>query len=497
MRRTMKGNFGKLSSFLGLHGRERPDKPFLIELKRKLSFTYREFDSLVGAACRLFLSLGLKKGDVISAVLDNNSEFCILYFASLRYGTVFNPYPYLLIAPEIKRDLDILKPKIVFVQEERKAEFGILEKEQSVYYVRIGAAGAFLSDLAGRRGEFPEEDADPGDIACLYHSSAPAVEPRGVLYSHENIMALVPSVARGLKLSERDNHLIVLPLGHTAALNYSLLPAVFLGASVVLADSFWNVRNDFWNIIKSRRITYAQVVPTVLFILLHLPGRRAAAAPSLKFMGCGSAPLSLGLQSDFEAAFGLPVANLYGLTETGPTHYDDPLAPGWKRGNIGKPLDVNRVVILDEKGSGLPDGETGEIAVQGDNVFPRYGIHGELTGRHIRNGFFCTGDLGVRNRDGVFGFRGLKKRLIIRGGINIHPAEIDEILTSHPDIREAWTKGIPDDYFGELIKAFVVFRGGRSVPESRLKDFCKERLSPIKVPDFIIPVPDIDGVGES
>jgi len=490
----MKGNFKKLSSFLDLYGRERPDKLFLLELRRKLSLTFREFDDLVGAACRLFRSLGLKKGDVVSTVVDNNAEFCVLYFASLRYGAVFNPFPYFLIAPEVQRDLETIKPKIVFVQAERKAEFGTLGGRQAVYHLRSGTAGGFLSDLGTWRGEFPEEEAAPGDIACLYHSSAPDAEPRGVLYSHGSISALIPSVARGLKLDGRDNHLIVLPLGHTAALNYSLLPAAFCGASIVLADNFWNIRKDFWNIIQAYRITYTELVPTILFILLHLPGRPAGPAPSLKYAGCGSAPLSIKLQADFESAFKLPVANLYGLTETGPTHYDDPFAPGWKRGSIGKPLDVNRVAILDEQGDELPDGETGEMAVQGDNVFSGYAISGERTGRNFKDGFFLTGDLGARDRAGVFEFRGLKKRLIIRGGINIHPGEIDEVLSGHPHVRQAWTMGVPDDYFGELIKTFIVFREGRIVLESELKDFCKRRLSPIKVPDFIFPVPDLDGV---
>ena len=492
MRRSRSEN-EKLSSILNLCSRERPDKTFLFELKRNLAISFREFEGLVGAACRLFRSLGLKKGDTVSAFLDNNAEFCVLYFASLFYGTVFNPFPYFLIAPEIKRDLDALKPKIIFIQEERRAEFGILKDEPAVYFVRAGPERGFLAELGSHPGGLLEDDVDPGAPACLYHTSAPESEPRGVLYSRRNIMALIPSVARGLKLGDEDVHLIVLPLGHTAALNYSLLPAALRGGSVVLADNFWNIRKDFWNLVTGRGITYAEVVPTILFILLHLPGG-PQAPPVLKYLGCGSAPLSLKLQAEFEAGFGLPVANLYGLTETGPTHFDDPFSPGWKRGRIGRPLDINRVAVFDAEGNELPDGRTGEIAVQGDNVFPGYAINGEMTGRHFVKGFFRTGDLGARDGDGVFEFQGLKKRLIIRGGINVHPGEIDGVLASHPGVLEAWTEGTPDDFFGELIRSYVVLREGWTVPESQLKAFCAERLSPIKIPDFIVQTRDMAGV---
>ncbi len=475
------------------YSRERPDKTFLFELKRNLAISFREFEGLVGAACRLFRGLGLEKGDTVSAVLDNNAEFCVLYFASLFYGTVFNPFPNFLIAPEIKRDLEAVKPKITFIQEERRPEFGSLPDEQAVYFVSAGPKRGFLAELGSDPDGPPEGEADPEAPACLYHTSAPASEPRGVFYSRRNIRALIPSVARGLKLGEEDVHLIVLPLGHTAALNYSLLPAALHGGSVVLADSFWNIRKDFWSLVRDRGITYAEVVPTILFILLHLPGRPRGPA-SLKYLGCGSAPLSIKLQDEFEAGFGLPVANLYGLTETGPTHFDDPFSPGWKRGRIGRPLDVNRVAVIGSGGNELPDGRTGEIAVQGDNVFPGYAINGELTSRHFVNGFFRTGDLGARDDDGVFEFRGLKKRLIIRGGINVHPGEIDEVLACHPGVLEAWTEGTPDDFFGELIRSYVVLREGWAVPESQLKSFCAERLSPIKIPDFIVQTRDMAGV---
>jgi len=222
--------------------------------------------------------------------------------------------------------------------------------------------------------------------------------------------------------------------------------------------------------------------------LMHLPAGPGAPL-ALPYVGCGSAPLSSRLQRDFESRFGLRAANLYGLTETGPTHVDDPRVPGWRPGTIGRPLDVNRVVILDEGGKELPPGREGEIAVAGENVFPGYALHPEA-GRHVfRGGYFLTGDLGARDADGIFYFYGIRKPLIIRGGINIHPGEIDEVLRAFPGVETADTRGVPDDFFGERILCRVRLKGGAGIGKDELEAYCRERLSPLKRPDEFLILP--------
>jgi long-chain acyl-CoA synthetase len=480
--RPKKPIFQKITERLAIHARRLHGKTFLIELQSGRRYSFREFNELVDRTCRYFENLGLGAGDTAAAVLDNSVEFCLLYFGALRSAVRFNPYPSIFAAGDVRRDTAAIRPKVIFLPEERREEFRDLDIKK--IFLPTGTAGAFIEGLKHFPPKFSEVSVIPSDVACLYCSSGRLVDPRGILYTHGNIDVLIPSVIRGLGLSEADIHLIVLPLAHTAALNYSLLPAAWLGATAIVARDFWTLRDQFWGIISGQNVTYVEVVPTVLYILLHQPVRPGRSV-SLSYMACGSAPLSPDLRNEFERTFGLPVADLYGLTETGPTHTDAVWSPGWRGGTIGRPLDCNEVVILDGEGRRLPPGKTGEIAVRGGNVFPGYAIHPGLTSSRFRDGWFLTGDLGLEDREGYFHFKGRKKELIIRGGINIHPGEIDEVLKSHPDVMDCGTHGTPDEFFGELILTEVVLRGGSMETEATLKTFLRNHLSPIKIPDSI------------
>jgi long-chain acyl-CoA synthetase len=472
----------KVSRRLALQAARFPDKIFLVDLGSGRQFTFREFDGLVSRVCRFLETLGVERGDIISTVLANSAELALLFFAALRFGIVLNPYPAFFIAADLRRDTDILRPKVILAPEARREDFEPLGSAMG--FIDAGGRGEFIESLGAFPPDFPEAPARSGQIAFIYHSAGRLIDPRGIRYSHGNLASLIPSVARGLNLRPDDVHLIVLPLAHTAALNYSLFPGAWLGATVILAESFWNIRERFWRLAGEFSVSYAQVVPTVLYILHHQPAR---SRPQLRlpYLACGSAPLSPSLRTEFESAFTLPVADLYGLAETGPTHADAIWMSGWKRGTIGRPLDVNEVAILDDDGEALPCGAAGEIAVRGGNVFPGYAVNPGLTAGHFRNGWFLTGDRGLIDEDGYHHFLGLKKTLIIRGGINIHPGEIDEVLGAHPEVEKVSTRGTPDDFFGELIRCEVSVREGSRLTEAALKEFCRGRLSPIKVPDLI------------
>lgn len=473
----------EITQSLDFFALQNPNKVFLYDLKKQRGFSYKEVNSLVNSICHYYKTLGLKKGDIVALYLENCVEFCLLFFASVRYGTILFPYPYLFIPVELSKDLGEVRSKVLFIQDEKKKDF--LKRPDCPWIsVVVDKEGGFLEEMRRYDTAFLEAGVSPEDYACLYPSSGASNHPRGIYYTHKNIQSLIPSLCRGFKHTGRDTHLIVLPLAHSAAINYSLFPALYCGGSVVLADSFWNIREDFWGICQDHDVSYVETVPAILFMLLNLPAKFVKTT-HLKYVACGSAPLPLNLQIEFEKRFGLPVANLYGLTETGPTHVDYPLSPDWKRGAIGRALDINRVEIMDENGKKLPPGKEGEIAVKGDNVFPGYAIHPELTKQHFKKGYFCTGDIGYREGSGVFYFCRRKKELIIRGGLNIHPGEINEVLLTHPGVKAVSTRGVPDDFFGEQIKSFIVLRENTRLGEKELKNFCKNRLSPIKIPDFI------------
>ncbi|MCP5047953.1 MAG: long-chain fatty acid--CoA ligase, partial [bacterium] len=225
------------------------------------------------------------------------------------------------------------------------------EKSENLVFVPVGVDRKFekgIEDMPNRlTREIKLEENSP---TCLYYSSGTTSDPKGVLYSHKNMIADISSICRGFGFStEHEVHLLMLPLGHTASTNYSMLPCAYIGGKIVMAESFWHIRTKIWKLIEAHRATYMEVVPTVLYSILNIyRGPIDNDISAMRYVGCGSAPLQKGVQTDFQERFNLKIANLYGLSETGPTHIDDPLVPGWRPGSIGVPLDVNEVKIFDE-----------------------------------------------------------------------------------------------------------------------------------------------------
>jgi len=472
-----------ITHYLEKWAQSHPDKLFLYDQNRKTGLNFREVHQHVLGACAYFERLALKKGDIITLYLKNSFEFCLLFLASLEYGTVAYPYPYMFAPVELLRDLQWIKSQAAFVQAERKDEFEGCELKNMVFIDPDNQEYIF-GNKADPAHHFRNKERNPDEFACIYPSAGASFHPRGIYYSHKNITALIPSVCRGFHFKKDDVHLILLPLAHSASLNYSFFPALLCGNTVVLTEGFWNIKDQFWRLCNEHSVSYVETIPTVLYTLLHLP-KTFREVPTLKYIGCGSAPLENELQTEFMAKFGLPVANLFGLTETGPTHVDYPLVHDWKPGSIGKPLDVNQVVVVSKNGNPLPTGEKGEIQIRGDNVFPGYAVKPELTSHSFCRGYFRTGDIGYKDIDGMYYFSHRMKDLIIRGGLNIHPDEINEVLLTHPDVLACRTSGSPDKFFGEIIKSDVRIRTDSRLNQQALKDFCAHQLSPIKVPDVI------------
>ena len=465
-----------ISQALALHAETFPNKIYLIADEEK--YSYAEMDNLVNSACHFFKELRLQKGDVISAIIRNGSEYIVLYLASLRYGTIFNPYPFTLESNDIMRYLENVNPSVVICQ---KRHFGEISENFRTELIEED----FTLKLDTRAQRFQDFVPDPKDPACIYYSSGTTGNPKGIVFSHNNMMANISSIIRGFKHKSEDVHLIVLPLGHTASINYSFLPATLAGSSIVLQESFWKARPKFWKLVNQHRVTYTELVPSILIGLLNTPYLQEDldANTSLEYVGCGSSTLSQELQTEFFNKFGLKAGNLYGLSETGPTHVDDPRNDDWKPGSVGKALDVNEIGIMDEQNSLLAVEEQGEIVVKGENVFIDYYNNRKLYDEVVIDDWFHTGDLGYLDEEGRLYFIGRKKDLIIKGGVNISPEEIDEVLYKIPEIKEALTIGVPDPFLGEKIVAYLVLKENKEIEEQALRAFCSDYLSRDKIPN--------------
>ena len=345
----------------------------------------------------------------------------------------------------------------------------------------------FLLQLESYRDDKYEQEICSDHVACIYYSSGTTDDPKCVLYSHKNMFSLTKSIVKDFQFLSESIHLGVLPLGHTAITNYQLLPSLYAGSTLILAENFNSVRGDIWKIIADLNITYLQVVPTILFSMMATPydEKDVRSNQSLKYIGCGSAPLSIESQINFHNRFDVKVANLYGLSETGPSHFDNPLLPDWRPGSIGYPLTVNECKIFNKDLDEVKDGEIGQIGLKGDNVFVGYYKNKKAYKKSFFNDYFLTGDLGYKDVTGKYYFLDREKDLIIKAGVNIVPGEIEEIIFKLKNVQSVAVIGVPHEYFGEEIVAFVEKKDS-SLKENHVVDILAENLQPLKRPNRII-----------
>ncbi len=469
---------------LEYYAAQSPSKVFIIDLALGLEITYGKFNSLVNKTIDFFYKNNLREGDILSVILENSWIFILFYVACLKSGVIINPYPDNVESQDLTRYLDHVEPNLIVVNEDLYANLSKISNKYSI--VEVSGKG-WLTYLEKFSEVFNKPRLISENTACIYYSSGTTGNPKGILFSHRNMLANISSLVSHFKFTNKEKHLVVLPLGHTAAINYSVLPCLFLGGTIVLAKSIWVIRGKIWEIIEKYKITFLEMVPTTLFIILNMPKPdNNLDLSSLRWIGCGSAPLPKKIQVEFEEKFNIRVGNLYGLSETGPTHVDYPFEDNWSPGSIGFPLSVNVCKIVDDNGLELPNGEAGEIVVKGDNVFVGYYKNDEVYRQVVKNGFFHTGDKGYKDSFGRFYFADRVKDLIIKGGINVHPGEIEEIIISNPAVAEVYIVGMPDQILGEEVCAFVKLKDKLETTSGSLTSYCKRFLSAHKIPKKFI-----------
>ena len=408
--------------------------------------------------------------EVISVVLPNSTDYLEVMLSCLMTGNIFNPIPYFTSDEELNRIFDYVEPKLLIT--DRTIE-GL---PSNLLYLSPSDVkkNSFNPDTSYR-----DIDIEGSDIASLYYSSGTTGSPKGVLYSHDNVHHLISSINRGFGFSKNSKHLSILPFGHTASINYNIFPCFYLKSPLVIAESFSSIAPRFFKIISQESINYVQVVPTVVYMLLKIKYKiEDLDLSSLEFVGCGSSILPLESQLEFHRKFNIKIGNLYGLSETGPTHIDDPREDNWSPGTIGIPLDVNECMISDSS----------EILIKGKNVFVGYYKNDKLYNQSVIDQWFYTGDVGLY-RDGKYIYKDRSKDLIIKGGINIVPAEVEEILYMEKEILEAAVIGIADDVHGEEVIAAVALKDSSEdtdVVKKRLYELLSRHLSSYKHPVDII-----------
>jgi acyl-CoA synthetase (AMP-forming)/AMP-acid ligase II len=430
--------------------------------------TYKEFGHWVTAAAEQFADHGVRPGSVIAVMLPNRVELLVALVAAWRLGATATPINPAFTATEADYQINDADAALV-VNEGDAAPNG-----------NRPSIGADQLRRIPRGRMIPPPPTAASDIALLIYTSGTTGSPKGVILDHGNIAAMASMIVTGLRITRKDHCLLILPLYHAYAICVSFLAPLLAGGQLSVLDRFHP--QEFLTAIERLRPTYFSAVPTNYALLVSQPAEIRADTSSLRFAVCGSAPASPGLIAAAEQRFGFTVIEGYGLTEGTCASTYTPLRGPRKPGTVGVPLPGQRVAIMNPAGELLPAGQQGEVVIQGPNVMAGYHNRPEETAEALGDGWLRSGDLGVLDEDGHLRLVDRIKDVIICGGENLHPQEIESVLQAHPAVLEAAVVGAPHEIYGEVPVAYVAAYPGTEVDTADLLALCATHLTEIKVP---------------
>ena len=437
----------------------------------------------LGAALR---HSGVAPGERVGVMLPNVPAFVQAYFGILAAGATVVPFNTLYKPGEIRYLLEhatiqrILTSGIFLRGIEEAAEhltfpvraIPLHEGSDPLEPKRLGAA-------ANYRSEGALADLGPTDVAVCLYTSGTTGRPKGALLTHHNLVSNVESFHQIAPCDEQDRFVCVLPLFHSFAASVVMLFPLSIGASIVLEPRF--VPEQVLRSMAEKNVTILTAVPSMYAVWTQLAPLEVDLSAA-RFAVSGGAPLPTEVLHRFEARYGIPIYEGYGLTEASPVLTENPPLGHRKVGSVGPPLPGVELRVVDGTGKEVATGEIGEIVARGANIMQGYLNQPEDTAEVLRDGWLSSGDLGKCDADGYFYIVDRKKDLIIVGGLNVYPREVEDILAAHPAVAEVAVVGIPDSMRGEVPKAYVVLRPGAAASRKELLRFARERLASFKVP---------------
>ena len=449
-------------------GAERaPDAPCVEDERTGLSSG--QFAAAVERLSGGLASLGVRAGDVVATMLPNCVEMVLTLFAAWRMGAAVTPVNPVLTAAEAAYQLADSGAKVVIAD---AASAGKLPRAD----VRV----IQVEDVGGLDGPPPPPRAEAGDLALLVYTSGTTGRPKGVMLDHANLAAMTGQILTALELTAAARVLLVLPLFHVNGIMLSVVSPLAAGGSTVILGRF--DPKTFWQQVEQHRPTYFSAVPTIYLVLNSLPPQVRPDLSSLQFVICGAAPMPTNAIHEFERRYRVPIVEGYGLSEGTVASTINPLHGKHKPGTVGLPFPGQEVAIAGDAGQHLPYGEIGEVIIRGANVMRGYLGKPEATAKALRDGWLHTGDVGYLDADGYLVLVDRKKDMIIRGGENIYPKEVENVLHQHPAIHEAAVVGRPDPVYGEQPVAYAVLRPGAHATPDELIEHCRASLAKFKIP---------------
>jgi long-chain acyl-CoA synthetase len=449
----------------------------------EIELSYGELDDRSARLATLLQEKGFQSGDRVGVMLPNVPEFPIAYYGVLRAGGIVVPMNVLLKRREIAFYLEDSGAKLLL------AWHGFAEE------ARDGAADAgaemieiepvsFAETLAKLEPTSSLADTAEGDTAVILYTSGTTGKPKGAELTHLNLFRNADVSGRTTsEISQGNVVLGALPLFHSFGQTVSMNASLKVGACLTLVPKF--DPGEALATMQRDGVTHFYGVPTMYGALLHHPERESFDTSALRICITGGASMPVEVLRGFEDAFGAKVMEGYGLSETSPVACSNHPDKERKAGSIGTPIEGVEMQVVDEDDNPVEQGEVGEIVIRGHNIMKGYWQRPEATEEAMRGGWFHSGDMARTDEEGYFYIVDRKKDLIIRGGYNVYPREVEEVLYEHPKIREAAVVGVPHDEWGEEIGAAVVLHDGEELAPEEVSSYVKERIAAYKYPRVV------------
>jgi long-chain acyl-CoA synthetase len=475
--------------YVDLQARERPAAPYLIAPETGRVLGYGELRASCLRLAAYLAGLGLDKGDKVSLMLHNGYQAARLFLGVMYGGYVVSPVNLLAQPSQLKHVLDHSDSRVVFVAPDFEERVRQMVREIG-RQVKVQVIDVDVEEFIEDAGALPESELHAlgeDDDALLMYTSGTTGLPKGALLTHKAVISGGLFVTEAHRLQAGDRVLSSLPLYHINGQIVTAAAPLVHGGCVIMPHRF--SVTQFWELAHRHAATWINVVPTIISYLLNAPDprERGLDLSRIRFCRSASAPLPPAQHRAFEDKFGIGIIETFGMTETAAPCFTNPLDPAKRKvGSPGQAFGNEAKVIDPETGRTLPPNTPGEMMVRGDNVMRCYYKNPEATARTLEpDGWMHTGDVGYIDDDGFVFVTGRIKELIIKGGENIAPREIDEAILKHPSVLEAAAVGIPDEHYGQEIAAFVVLKEGCACTVDELMAFCREHLGRYKTPKVV------------
>ncbi len=453
------------------------------------AITFAGMNRRVDALATGLRTLGLKPGDVCVLMMPNSLNWAVVYYALAKLGAVVVPVNFLYRERELEyifRDAgarafvghsDYLQEAVPVLESLPQMDIRIAESEN------LPAQFTRLNELFHECRGFPTYETKPDDPLSIIYTSGTTGQPKGAVLTHKSLMTDA-TVSASVRHTEPDDVVLsVLPLFHIYGMTHPLNISIYLGLTIRMWAGF--DAEEVMAAIEEEDSTIFYAVPTMVNRLVEAAANNPPKRSSLRFCISGGASLPVEILHRFEKAFDTTIYESYGLTEFSPTCVENPFGRPTRPGSIGLPIPPFKTRIVDENDNDVQSGEVGELIVSGDAVMKEYLNKPEATAEALRGGWLHTGDLARMDKDGYIYIVDRIKELIIRGGYNIYPREIEEVLYTHPGVLETAVLGIPHTDLGEEVAAVVVIRPGTEVSAHELRQYVRERVAPYKYPRVV------------